>query len=327
MTLAATSADSDQGDESAVPVELVDALRDGPFHHALDVAFRQRGLSLEAVQRRIAGRGAGVSQATLSYWRRGGRRPDGDKSMRAVRALEETLGVPKGALVRLIGQQRPRGRWAGDGVGDGAVGLATVLDLAEPAAIESCEGIDLEGNGRLALMSVQQHLRVSAERTELSVYMELVVMAKANGVDRWVSFYLPPDGDGHRPVITRTECCRLGRVRMDPETELAAVELPFDYPLRAGETYVFGFEITYAGAPAHAEFIQYGLRTPARQLLVRASFDERATPVRCYRYFKPKLIGDESVRESELPLGPSMTCHIAVLDAPPGVHGIRWEWE
>ncbi len=311
----AASTTDDGADLSA---ELAAVLRTGPFDRALDLAIRRRGLSLEAVQRRIALRGATVSQATLSYWRRGGRRPDGDRSLRAVRALEDALGLPRAALERLIAPTRPRS------TEDTAAGLATVLDLT-PAAIESCDGIDLAGNARLALMSVHEHVHIGPDRTERLVRTEIVATARSNGVDRWVCFFHPQDGAGHEPTLLATESCRPGRLRRDPDSELLAVELAFDYPIRAGDTYVFAYEIGYTGPPPRTDYFQYGLRTPARQLLVQVTFDRTQPPVRCYRYYKSPTTPTPT--EAELPLGLSMTTHIATPDAHPGVHGIRWEWE
>lgn len=53
------------------------ALRSGPFHRALDLTIRDRGLTLDTVHRRLAAHGAAVSLASLSYWRNGHRRPGG----------------------------------------------------------------------------------------------------------------------------------------------------------------------------------------------------------------------------------------------------------
>ncbi|MEU5692836.1 helix-turn-helix transcriptional regulator [Actinosynnema sp. NPDC020468] len=311
--------------EPAVPLppELAAALRQGSFHDALDLAIRLRGLSLEAVQRRMSARGARVSQATLSYWRRGRRSPEGERSLRAVRALEDCLVLPRDALVRLIGPQRPRGRWIGHV--PGTISLATALEL-EPTVLTSCDGIDLDGNNRLSIVSLHEHVRIDADRAERSVVSEMVVVSKADGVDRWVLFFHPQDRGDHRPTLVRTEGCRAGRVRTDPGSELLAVELRFDHPLRTGESYVFGYEIGYAGVPPQGDTIQYGLRTPARELLIQVSFDPATVPVRAYRFHRSRTDPD-AAQGSELSIGVSATTHICVLDAPPGVHGIVWEWD
>ncbi|WP_330294227.1 helix-turn-helix domain-containing protein [Streptomyces sp. NBC_00503] len=306
-------------DAAALPAQLAAALRDGPFDVALDLAIRRSGLPLEALQRRLAQRGAEVSQATLSYWRHGRRRPEGDRSLRAVQVLEGCLGVDPDGLSALIGPARPRGRW----LSHASMDLPTVLGL-EPAVLVPCTDIDLDGNNRLSIASLHERSRIGADRTELSVLTELVVVSKTDGVDRWVCFFYPA-GDGvHHPSVVRTENCRPARVRTDPDSQLLAVELRFDYPLSAGQTYVFAFEIGYTGDRPHTARLQYGLRTPARQLMLQVSFDASAVPVRCYRYLNADP--GQPPRESELPIGPSGTTHFAELNARPGAHGIRWEW-
>ncbi|MFI9012090.1 helix-turn-helix domain-containing protein [Actinosynnema sp. NPDC053489] len=309
--------------DAAPSHDLAAALRQGTFHDALDLAIRHTGLSLEAVQRRMAARGARVSQATLSYWRRGHRSPEGERSLRAVRALEDCLSLPPDALVRLIGPQRPRGRWIGHV--PGSIPLAAALGL-DASVLDACDGIDLDSNIRLSVLSLRMGVTIAADRTERSVTTEIVVAAKADGVDRWVCFFHPLGSADHQPTLSRTSGCRVGRVRTEPDNELLAVELRFDHALRAGETYVFDFEITYAGAPPLSGTIQHGLRTPARFLLLQATFDPSAQPVRAHRFHRARA-DPAAEHGEELTIGAGGTAHSCVLDAQPGVHGIAWEWE
>ncbi|WP_439382677.1 hypothetical protein [Amycolatopsis lexingtonensis] len=304
----------------ALPSEVATAVREGPFAVAFDAAIRHRGLSLEALQRRMATHGAQVSLATLSYWRRGRRHPEGHRSLHAVGVAEGCLGLPADALTTLVARPRERSPWPG------GVSLASALG-SEPTELAACDGIDLDGNARLALTSVHQRATLGPDRTERSVRSELVVTSREDGVDRWVSFFRPQTGGGHQPVLRATNCCRPGRVRRDPASELVAVELRFDYPLRAGETYVFDFEFGYEGKPPETSYLQFGVRAPARQIVLQACFDPAAVPVRCYRYHHPREGSAGGERSRELPVGPSLTSHIAVLDAQPGVYGMVWEWD
>lgn len=307
----------------ALPSEVASAVRDGPFAVAFDLAIRHRGLSLEALQRRMASGGAQVSLATLSYWRRGRRHPEGHRSLHAVGVAEGCLGLPVETLTRLVARPRVRSAepWPG------GVSLASALG-SEPTELAACDGIDLDGNARLALASVRQRAVLGPDRTERSVRTELVVTSRADGVDRWVSFFRPQSGGGHRPVLRSAHCCRPGRVRRDAASELVACELRFDYPLRAGETYVFDFEFGYEGVPPETSYLQFGVRAPARQIVLQACFDPAAVPVRCYRYHRPRdSAAEPPAREPELPVGPSLTSHVAIMDAQPGVYGMVWEWD
>lgn len=306
------------------PAEVTAAVREGPFDVAFDLVIRHRGLSLESLQRRMATRGAQVSLATLSYWRRGRRRPEGPRSLHAVGVAEGCLGLPADALTNLAA--RPRERRAEPW--PSGLSLASALG-AEPTELGSCDGIDLDGNARLAIASVHQRATLTADRAERSVRTEMVVTSREDGVDRWVSFFRPQTGGGHQPALLSTHACRPGRVRRDASSELLAVELRFDYPLRAGETYIFDFDFGYDGAPPETSYLQFGIRAPARQLVLQACFDPAAVPVRCYRYHRPRdgSPGPEAAHEPELPVGPSLTSHVAVLDAGPGVYGMVWEWD
>jgi hypothetical protein len=91
--------------------ELAVALRTGPFEHALRLAIRSRGLTLDRLRVRLLERGVRTSLASLSNWQRGRCRPERVPSMRAVRELEDILGLPGDSLVALLGPRRPRGRW------------------------------------------------------------------------------------------------------------------------------------------------------------------------------------------------------------------------
>src|SRR4051794_22448315 len=102
-----------QATDARVRHELELALRNGPFPAALHLAIEASGLTLEEIRDWLGERGAHLSIATLSYWRRGRSRPERAASMLAVRLLEELLGLPPNALMSLLGPRRVRGRWIG----------------------------------------------------------------------------------------------------------------------------------------------------------------------------------------------------------------------
>ncbi|MBB4688093.1 transcriptional regulator [Amycolatopsis jiangsuensis] len=85
-------------------------LETGPFAEALRAAIRARGLGLERIRYRLRDRGTSLSLATLSHWQSGRCRPERRDSLLALRNLEDILGVPDGALRRLVGPPRSRGR-------------------------------------------------------------------------------------------------------------------------------------------------------------------------------------------------------------------------
>src|SRR2546423_11318741 len=77
-------------------------LHTGPFHDALRAAVGSRGLTLDRLRAHLARRGIPIALSTLSDWQHGKRRPAAEDSLRAVRALEEVLGLHPATLVRLL---------------------------------------------------------------------------------------------------------------------------------------------------------------------------------------------------------------------------------
>lgn len=98
----------DRGDQAAAR-ELQRLLEAGPFAPALRAAIRVRGLGLERIRYRLRSRGTPISLATLSHWQSGRCRPERTESLQALANLEEIVGVPQGALTRLLGPPRIRG--------------------------------------------------------------------------------------------------------------------------------------------------------------------------------------------------------------------------
>src|SRR5256885_8599794 len=86
------------GSASTTEPDLAQLLYTGPFHTALRAAVRERGLTLDRLRAHLARRGIPVGLSSLSDWQHGRRRPRSAASLRAVRALEEILGIPPRSL-------------------------------------------------------------------------------------------------------------------------------------------------------------------------------------------------------------------------------------
>ncbi|HEY4452809.1 MAG TPA: hypothetical protein VGN81_00735 [Pseudonocardiaceae bacterium] len=299
--------------------ELACALRDGPFHLALDQAVRCRRLSLETLQRRLAEGGVHVGLSTLSYWRRGRRHPEGKRSARALQLLEGILDLPVNSLLTLASASEDMRR-AVDEIGlDAALGLT-------PDRMAALNGIDPDANLSVSLLAAHFDVTVDADRAERSLHARCVVSSKVDGADRFVCLYESRAGSDARGELTSTGSCRVGRIRTEPSRGLLAAELRFDRQLRVGETYVFDYEISCVGEPMRTGCFEYGLRLPCPQLVLRVQFDPVAVPVACYRYHRPNQEPAESSTE-ELPIGASLAAHSIVLNGQVGVHGIRWDWD
>lgn len=304
---------------NTAPDELACALRDGPFHLALDQAVRRRRLSLETLQRRLAEGGVHVGLSTLSYWRRGRRHPEGKRSARALQLLEGILDLPANSLLTLASASEDMRRAVE------AIGLDAALGLT-PDRMAALNGIDPDANLSVSLLAAHFDVTVDADRAERSLHARCVVSSKVDGADRFVCLYESRAGSDVRGELTGTGSCRVGRIRTEPSHGLLAAELRFDRQLRVGETYVFDYEIGCVGAPMRTGCFEYGLRLPCPQLVLRVQFDPAAVPVACYRYHRPNQEPVESSTE-ELPIGASLTVHSIILNGQVGVHGIRWDWD
>ncbi|GII55240.1 hypothetical protein Pth03_36290 [Planotetraspora thailandica] len=279
--------------------ELAEVLRSGPFEHALRVAIRTRGLSLDRIHARLLERGVHISLSSLSYWQRGRSRPERAASLVALRELEVILTLPAYSLIGLLGPPRPRGRRT-----DPAPGLTTVLSHHEQVVVGA------DGRRRLARA-------------------RLVVRAVAPGADRCVVAHPP----GVR--LLRTDYCRPGRSSPGETGAFTLDELIFDRPLIAGETRIVEYSTGFSG-PAHdADRHVRHLVAPVQQHVVQVKFEGPVLPVRCFHTWSPdpwSVPGDSASGDSasqdlgELHVDAFGTVHLVDAGALPGARGIRWEW-
>ncbi|MYW89688.1 transcriptional regulator [Amycolatopsis rubida] len=290
-------------------------LRHGTFAQVLDHALNIRGLSLEQVRQRLAGRGVRVSRAALSYWRHGRSRPERAESLRAVRALEAVLGLPPESLVALLGPPRPRGRGA----------------AAEPEAIDRnrlwpghrplLAELDLPPDNLVRRLDVHEHLRVDEHRRLTRVHTRLVVEATADRVDRCVVFLWAERSAPALPAEVRY--CRPGRVRVDPEAGATVCELLLDQRLATGERSVIEYTALYPPGP-ELTFYHHRFTRPVRQYLLQAEF-AGAPPATCVPFRQNSVLAP---RRPGPPLwiGASRTAHLVLTDVRPGIAGLAWEW-
>jgi hypothetical protein len=281
----------------------------GHFDTALRSAIADRGLSLARLHHRLRERGLAVSVASLSNWQSGRCRPEPDKSLAALSALEQILGVPDNGLTGLLGPRRPRGRWLrrGDGV---ARALERVLADIAPREPE------------LRWRTVHERVEMRPDRTEGATRTEIVFEATADGVDRHIALH--HHESGAVPELSPVSHCRVGRTKVDRDDAIYAVEFLFDHPLRRGETYVLEYEFAPVPGPAATNH-QRWFRYPARDFVLRVDFDRGAVPATCHQVWSPESGGPaRDVRR----LWPSQwqTVHVAEQNVVPGGHGIRWEW-
>lgn len=302
--------------------ELAHALRTGPFSGALHLAIEASGLRLEEIQERLSASGVMVSVTTLSYWRRGRSRPERPESLRAVRLLEEILGLPVEALICQLGPRRPRGRWLTHQAG--SIELDNLW--ADSASIaDLLSELDNRGQHELTRLSLHEVYLVGPQRQELGLLVRQVVRANIDKLARSVAIYRTDDTGGAVPRLEAVQGCRIGRVRTNAACGLIAGEVVFDRVLSAGDTAVVEYRITCDATVPTTDYHR-GFPTQIQEYVLQVQFDAKALPARCYRYERRvEAAPDQGVRE--VWIGSTQVAHLVAHDVPPGVVGMRWEWE
>jgi hypothetical protein len=301
--------------------DLAHALRTGPFSAALHLAIEDRGVRLDELQQRLAANGVNVSVTTLSYWRRGRSRPERPESLKAVRLLEKLLALPEESLIVQLGPRRPRGRWLSQPPGTIEVdrlfeaGVSVTRMLAE---------LDRWVYSELTRLSLHDLYTVGPHREGVSLTCRQVLRANIDRVSRTVGIFAGDD-PATVPTIVAVRNCRIGRTRTDPGSGLVAAEIVFDRMLAQGETVVIEHE--YRGnSLAPTEDYYRAFTTPVGEYVLQVQFDHDAVPARCHRFQRRGLHApDQGIGEAWI--GSTHGAHLVTADVPPGIVGLRWEWE
>ena len=185
------------------------------------------------MQARLASRGIPLALSSLSDWQHGHRRPGSASSFRAVRALEEILGLPPEALMRLLvapypvpGKVMPlRPRHGGD---EPTGELARLLD-----------GLPGSREHALDVVHAEEKAVIGADRRTASFWRRLVVRCVRDGADRYILRYFGDRGCRiDRVGLFGLENCEVGRVLRNPSGVLVG-EILFGETLACGDTWVF----------------------------------------------------------------------------------------
>ncbi|MBB5953813.1 hypothetical protein FHS29_000383 [Saccharothrix tamanrassetensis] len=290
------------------------------FSAALRSAIRGSGLTLQAVRARLARRGVAVSVATLSSWQSGTNRPERPGSLHAVTELEDLFGLPPGALITLLGPRRPRGRRAGDQVGQPRNDLLPESD----AVARIVQEISPEKFDGIRLLYVEENVRVGSDRTLREVRTRSVAEVLRDGVSRCFSLNYADSADDLDLVrTTAVDRCRLGRVRRDHDRRLIGAELLLERAYRSGEVFSIEYKTT-TGQPVFDDEYFRAFTTPVTLYVLQVTFDQAMLPVRCHRFETPSWAHPRADREIDLV--DRRTALVAARDAQPGMYGIRWEW-
>jgi hypothetical protein len=301
--------------------DLAHALRTGPFSAALHLAIEGSGLRLEEIQQRLSAAGVTISLTTLSYWRRGRSRPERPDSIKAVRLLEGILSLPEESLIVQLGPRRPRGRWLSQPPGTIEIDR---LFTDSVSVVKMIGELDRWMYHELTRLSLHDLYVVGDRRQEISLSCRQVMRANTDRVSRTVGIFSTDDPQA-LTRINPLRNCRIGRIRSDPGTGLTAAEIIFDRFLSQGDTVIVEYEFV-SNSTVRTETYYRGFSTPVNEYVLQLQFDRDAVPARCYRFERRGLNGpDQGLRE--VWIGSTHAAHVVASDVPPGIVGMRWEWE
>ena len=158
-----------------------------------------------------------------------------------------------------------------------------------------------------------------------------VLRARADGADRMLVMNVGDDPEAGSPVFTAGVNCVLGRTVYDAEEDVTAAELLFHRKLAIGETYLAEYEISGVNPKVRTTELTLGFRQPTRECVLQVVFHPKAVPARCYPVWQPQAkqpAGRRNRREeAEQRIEPNGSVHVALVDIPAGLYGLRWEWE
>jgi hypothetical protein len=290
---------------------------DDGFGEAMGHAMELRGLTLMALQRRLADRGHRVSAGTLSYWRSGQRQPEKPASLDAVSEIEDLLGLDPGALRSRIGPSRRPGPPLPQ-VADGAAAPADV------PVQDALRELGLVGVGQ-QLQNVTVHITVDvdADRQMTRQTVRTMLRATSGGAQRWYHVIFAGQPVPEPLVLDRVVGARVGATVDRPEFGLFVSELVLPRPLAVGETAIVETSTRFIdlGAPDTTYFHYIDRRMAEVVIWVR--FDPTALPARCVQTVQPI---DETAVETRVHLGGLDSVHVVARSFGPGHVGLTWEW-
>lgn len=297
---------------------LTAALTAGPFHEALGLAIRTRGLSLERLRAHLAARGITLSTATLSYWQTGRRQPERHDSIEALIALEGVLQVPAGSLIALLPPPRPRGRPPADQ----APG-APVLDLWPLDELPRLATyLRMPEYQTLRYVAVDDHVEFGGDGVERALTTRQVMRATAPTRHYFdISWVEHPDPESPE---TSVRGAALVDRRWDPESGYLVCKLEFDHELDPGETVIVDQTTRFH---SHGRALEHtrAFWAPVSTFIAQVTFDGALLPRRCFSVRAPNHADPlEDLRE--LTLNSDNQIHTVFTNALVGICGMRWEW-
>lgn len=282
------------------------------FDTLLRAAIRERGLSLDAIQRQLARAGLHVGRSTLSYWQSGRRLPSTAQSLIVIRALEPILQLPPSALVDALDSARPmahspdppltmRSKALQDAIGSAGcqdamrtIGVASFVDL-----------MDIGSKGDIARIHSLHTLR-------------------ALGPAHCYPAIYGGEPGGHPTSIHHEALggCRIGRVVRDERENLCVSELLLDRPLSRGDTHLLQYAVHDENRIPVTSISKLVL-TPPAVLAIELNFHPQMLPAWIEEFERAPHGGPDRFTRRRV-LGTDRRISLIREPARRGLVGLRW---
>lgn len=282
------------------------------FHQVLHDAIRDSGLTLHAIQERLAAEGVLVGRSTLSYWQNGRRVPTGQGSLAVLPRLEHVLRIREGALVTALDEPYPV-----DSTENPMGGGARLEQLLEQAGCRqeysSSEGIAYVMSGEYGAGGEMVRMRST------------VAIRALGDLDRAPIVHSGELGGDPKLIAVQVDAGgRAGRVSVDEDSNLLVGEVIFDRYLRRGECHLFHYEVTDGNRQRADRFFRF-LATSRAFLALEVTFHADCLPVLVEEYELLSIGGPEILVRNRL-LGPDRRVAVVRERARRGVVGVRWRF-
>jgi hypothetical protein len=298
-------------------------LASSSFDAALREAVRERGLTLDRLRSHLARRGISIGLSSLSDWQHGRSRPGSPKSLQAVHALEEILGLRRASLVELLSKGQPPETW--NRARSRSVNKRGLDESQSPFA-ELLQEFPHSGDADLHVVTRSQKVYIDQHKRASLIMARTVVKARRDGIDRYLTRV---SGDTNCDIdqvrFGSFDNCRLGRVKRHTSEAVLVAELLFDQPLRAGGTWVFEHAVMDASGDPCTEF-GHGFVRDEDQYILEVRFDRSTRPKDLHVYSQTNMSGP-SRRTADLSLNSHYGVHLVATNACAGVIGIAWTWD
>ncbi|GAB3600192.1 hypothetical protein [Microbacterium tumbae] len=275
----------------------------------------ERGMTLSALQRRLADEGNPVSMATLSYWRSGAHQPEGAQSLAAVEAIEDMFGLDRGHLADRIRPAMRGGRMPEPRPAFATADIeAEILETA--AALGTVPQAALRDLSVSIVASIDRHGDLDRQTTR-------ALLQATEGVLSEVPFYdLAIPGSDQTKTIIETVGGRVDRSMRHPRGRIVCDVLTLDDPIPAGSTGLIEYTETVPAEHPERRSVWHAVDRPNRQIMIWVHFAAGAEPDWCEEYTEA---GEQEIVRM-LPPG-RRSAHTARFGFGPGVIGIRWGYD